>query len=63
MSNGDPIGSDKPKGKSNAKRMGRYDGSFTPTEQRKKNKLMQQFRRTGEGPGAPNDAYRNASCW
>jgi hypothetical protein len=63
MSNGDPVGSDKPKGKSNAKRMGRYDGSFTPTEQRKKNKLMRQFMRTGEGGGGNSDAYRNASCW
>ena len=63
MSNGDPVGSDKPKGKSNAKRMGRYDGSLTGTEQRTKDKLMQQFRRTAEGPGAPSEAYRNASCW
>ena len=63
MSNGDPIGADEPRGKSRAERKGRYDGSYTGTEQRTKDRLMQQFRRTGEGPGAPSDAYRNASCW
>ena len=62
-SNGDPIGSEAPKGKSNAGRKGRYDGSYTGTEQRKKDHLMRQFMRTGEGPGAPSEAYRNASCW
>ena len=63
-SNGDPVGSEKPRGKSNARRKGRYDGtSYTGTEQRTKNRLMNQFRRTGEGPGAPSEAYRNASCW
>ena len=61
--NGDPIGSDAPRGKSNAARKGRYDGSYSGTEQRKKDKLMRQFMRTGEGPGAPSEAYRNASCW
>ncbi len=63
MSNGDPIGSDAPKGKSNAQRKGRYDGGYTGTEQRVKDQLMRQFMRTGEGPGAPSEAYRNASCW
>ncbi len=61
MSNGDPIGSDAPKGKSNAQRKGRYDGGFTGTEQRVKDQLMKQFCRD-EGP-PPSEAYRNASCW
>lgn len=63
MSNGDPIGCDEPRGKSRAERKGRYDGSYTGTEQRTKNRLMNQFRRTGEGPGGNSEAYRNASCW
>lgn len=58
MSNGDPINSG---GKSNSKRMGRYDGSYTPTEQRKKDSLMRQFCRD-EGP-PPSQAYLNAPCW
>lgn len=62
MSDGDPAVIEK-RGKSNAARKGRYDGGYTGTEQRLKDRLMQQFRRTGEGPGAPSDAYRNASCW
>lgn len=61
MSNGDPFDSDKPRGKSNAKRMGRYDGSYTPTEQRLKDSLMKQFCRD-EGP-PPSSAYLNAPCW
>lgn len=62
MSNGDPAVIEK-RGKSNAARKGRYDGSYTGTEQRLKNRLMQQFRKTGEGPGGNSEAYRNASCW
>ena len=49
--NGDPVGANEPRGKSNAARKGRYDGSFTGTEQRIKNQLMRQFMRTGEGGG------------
>ena len=60
-SNGDPVGSERPNGKSNAARKGRYDGSYSGTEQHKKDRLMNQFRRTGEGPGAQSEAYRNAS--
>lgn len=62
MSNGDPIGVGH-RGKSNAKRMGRYDGALTGTERRIKDELMNQFRRTGEGPGGNSDAYRDAPCW
>lgn len=62
MSNGDPVGSEAPRGKSCGKRMGRYDGSFTPTEQRVKDELMRQFMRNPEGE-PPSAAYVNAPCW
>ncbi len=62
MSNGDPIGSEKPRGKSNAARKGRYDGSYTATEQRQKDVLMRQFMKSPEG-SPPSEAYRNAPCW
>jgi hypothetical protein len=57
--NGDPIGSDEPRGKDCSKRMGRYDGSFTPTEQKMKDQLMKQFTRFGEGVGGNTAAYRD----
>ena len=57
--NGDPIGSEAPRGKSLEKRMGRYDGGFTPSEQRLKNQLMKQFMHGGgEGPGGNSAAYQ-----
>jgi len=57
--NGDPIGSEAPRGKSLEKRMGRYDGGFTPSEQRLKNQLMKQFMKLGgEGPGGNSAEYR-----
>lgn len=56
--NGDPVGADDPRGKSCEKRMGRYDGSFTPTEQKMKDQLMKQFTRFGEGVGGNTKAYR-----
>lgn len=61
MSNGDPIGAHLPKGKSNAQRKGRYDGSYTPTERRTKDRLMKQFCRD-EGP-PPSQAYLDSPCW
>jgi hypothetical protein len=57
--NGDPVGSEAPRGKDCSKRMGRYDGSFTPSEQRLKNKLMKQFTRFGEGFGGNSAEYRD----
>ena len=55
--NGDPIGSDAPRGKDCSKRMGRYDGGFTPSEQRIKDQLMRQFMRSGgEGVGGNTKA-------
>ena len=57
--NGDPAGSEKRRGKDRSERKSRYDGSWTGTEQHVRDNLMRQFMRTGEGPGAPNEAYRS----
>lgn len=60
----DPIGSEKPRGKDCSERRSSRDPGLTPTEQHRKNNLMRQFMRTGEGGGSGNtEAYRNASCW
>ena len=59
---GDPQGSEKPRGKDRSERRGRFDPGWTPTEQHIKNGLMRQFMRNPEG--SPNtEAYRNAPCW
>lgn len=59
--NGDPthIG---PRGKTRSMRKGRYDGSFTPTEQRTKNRLMKQFTKL-EGPSGNSLAYVESPLW
>lgn len=60
----DPTGSVRPRGKSREKRAHRLDGpTLTPTEQHIKNGLMNQFRRTGEGPGGNSEAYRTSAAW
>lgn len=60
----DPIGSDKPRGKSNYRRKSGRDPGLTPTEQHQKNELMRQFMKNPEGGGIGNtDAYRSAECW
>lgn len=61
MSNGDPVVSGKRHIGSFEKRMGRYDGSYTPTEKRIKDELMKQFCHL-EG-STESAAYRNAECW
>lgn len=56
----DPIGSDKPRGKATGRRKHRNDGpNWTPTEQHRRNELMRQFMRTGEGGGGTSSAYRS----
>ncbi len=56
----DPINSNVPRGKNREQRKHRNDGpSWTPTEQHIKNNLMQQFRRTGEGPGGNTQAFKD----
>ena len=53
-----PAGPDK-RGKARSQRKHREDGpTLTPTESRTKDRLMNQFRRTGEGPGAPSAEFR-----
>lgn len=59
----DPIGSDAPRGKNREERRHRNDPGLTPTEQHIKNRLMNQFRRTGEGPGGNSEAYRVSPAW
>jgi len=57
--NGDPIGSEKPRGKDSSRRKARNDPGFTPTEQRQKNELMRQFMKNPEGGGIGNsEAFR-----
>lgn len=56
----DPIGSQAPRGKERSQRKGKLDGPhWTPTERTIKANLMNQFRRTGEGPGAPSQSFRD----
>jgi hypothetical protein len=61
----DPVGSDVGRGKNRELRKSSRDGnSLTPTEQHKKNELMRQFMRTGEGGGGGNkEAYVNSPVW
>lgn len=61
--NGDPIGSERARGKDRSERRGRYDPGLTPSEKRVKGELMNQFRRTGEGPGGRSEAYVNSPVW
>lgn len=56
--NENPAGPDK-RGKNRSRRKHREDGNtMTPTEQHTKDRLMRQFMRTGEGPGAPSAQFR-----
>ena len=61
--NGDPSFIGK-RGKSASMRKGRYDGSYTPTEQRTKDRLMRQFIRNGDGSGSGNTyEYVTSPVW
>lgn len=55
--NGDPPGSERPRGKASNLRKGRFDGGFTPTEQHRKNALMRQFLQL-DGPKGASEEYR-----
>lgn len=59
---GDPIGSEKPRGKSAYQRKSGRDPGLTPTEQHQKNVLMRQFMRNPEGT-QNTSAYKEAECW
>lgn len=61
MSNGDPVITGKRHIGSFEKRMGRYDGSYTPTEQRIKDGLMKQF--CSLESSTNSEAYTSAPCW
>lgn len=53
----DPIAA---RGKSSSQRKAGRDGpSWTPTELHRRNQLMRQFMRTGEGGGGNSSAYKN----
>lgn len=60
-SNGDPV--DSPRGKSLERRKGRFDGGYTPTEQKIKDNLMKQFCHLPEGTAGNTQEYREAECW
>jgi hypothetical protein len=59
---GDPQGSEKPRGKDRSERRGRFDPGWTPTETHIRNGLMRQFMRNPEGSPS-SEAYRNSSVW
>lgn len=51
------------RGKNREMRKGKYDGGYTPTEQRKKDQLMRQFlKNDGPGMGA-SEAFRTSPVW
>lgn len=58
---GDPTFIGK-RGKKTAQRKGRYDGSWTPTEARTRERLMKQFTRL-EGPSGNSPAYVASPLW
>lgn len=59
----DPIGSEKPRGKSRSQRKAARDGpSWTGTEARQRDQLMKQFCKL-EGPAGNSEAYISAPCW
>ncbi len=60
---GDPVGSEKARGKNRERRKGRFDGkSWTATESRMRDQLMKQFCRL-EGPSGNSEAYINSPIW
>jgi hypothetical protein len=63
--NGDPVGSEARRGKAASKRLsGRDIGSWTPTEQRTRERLMRQFIARKKGSGNGNtEAYRASQIW
>lgn len=59
--NGDPTFIGK-RGKKTSQRKGRYDGSWTPTEARTRDRLMKQFAHL-EGPSGNSPAYVASGIW
>jgi hypothetical protein len=60
--NGDPAVSHVRGENDFAAKKGRYDGGYTPTEQRIKDGLMKQFCKLPEG-SQNTAAYTSAECW
>ena len=61
--NGDPSKLKRDNTKSHHKRMGRYDGSYTPSEKMLKARLMRQFISGYDGPRGASPAYINSEVW
>lgn len=61
--NGDPTFLKRANTKSAHARKGRFDGGFTPSEQRKKDQLMRQFIKGYDGPRGNSSEYMNSPCW
>lgn len=60
--NGDPVGSERPRGKDRSERRGRFDPGWTPTETKIRDACMKQFCKMPEG--SPNtEAYVNSPVW
>lgn len=60
---GDPVGAEKPRGKSRYQRKSARDGkSWTPTESRHRDQLMRQFCRL-DGPAGASEAYVSSPVW
>ena len=62
-SNGDPTFLKRKNTKSRHARKGRYDGSFTPSEQRLKARLMRQFIKGYDGPRGNSAEYLASGIW
>jgi hypothetical protein len=60
--NGDPLGSENPRGKDSSEQRGRNDPGWTGTERTIRDGLMRQFLRL-DGPKGVSDEYRNSPCW
>lgn len=60
---GDPFGSEAPRGKERHQRKSGRDPGLTPTEVHQKNNLMRQFMKNPEGLSANTEAFREAECW
>lgn len=60
--NGDPSNLKRKNTKSAHARKGRFDGSWTPTEARTRERLMKQFTRL-EGPSGNSPAYVASPLW
>lgn len=61
--NGDPQGSEAPRGKARHQRKSRFDPGWTPTEKRQRDQLMRQFLKGGDGGRGNSPAYISSAVW